>query len=88
MGSRIDSRIRSIVKSVTWRILALTITILVSFVIVGNWTVSISIGIVANLTKAFFYYIHERFWERIGWGRESKQNRLKPAKIKNLRNDN
>ena len=81
-----DSRIRSIVKTVTWRILALTLTILISFLFVGNWTISVSIGIAANLTKTFFYYVHERFWERIDWGKTSKQDRLKLAKMKKLRN--
>ena len=64
-----DSKRRSIIKAITWRILALLTTIIVSFAILGSWSVSIAIGISSNLLKTLFYYIHERFWERTNWGK-------------------
>ena len=64
-----DSRRRSIIKAITWRIFALLITIIVSFAILGSWSVSIAIGIVTSLLKTLFYYIHERLWERTNWGK-------------------
>jgi len=64
-----DSRRRSIIKAITWRIFALLITIIVSFAILGSWSVSIAIGILSNLLKTLFYYIHERLWERTNWGK-------------------
>jgi adenylylsulfate kinase len=64
-----DSKRRSIVKAITWRIFALLITIIVSFAILGSWSVSIAIGISSNLLKTMFYYIHERLWERTNWGK-------------------
>ena len=67
--SYMDSRSRSIIKAITWRIFALLITIIVSFAILGSWSVSIAIGILSNLLKTLFYYIHERLWERTNWGK-------------------
>ena len=67
--SFMDSRSRSIIKAITWRIFALLITIIVSFAILGSWSVSIAIGILSNLLKTLFYYIHERLWERTNWGK-------------------
>jgi len=64
-----DSKRRSIIKAITWRIFALLITIIVSFAILGSWSVSIAIGISSNLLKTLFYYIHERLWERTNWGK-------------------
>lgn len=64
-----DSRRRSIIKAITWRILALLITIIISFAILGSWSLSIAIGIVTSLLKTLFYYIHERLWERTNWGK-------------------
>ena len=64
-----DSRRRSIIKTITWRIFAILITIIVSFAILGSWSVSIAIGILSNLLKTLFYYVHERLWERINWGK-------------------
>lgn len=67
--SFMDSRRRSIIKAITWRILALLITIIISFAILGSWSLSIAIGIVTSLLKTLFYYIHERLWERTNWGK-------------------
>lgn len=72
MKPEIDSRIRSIVKSISWRILAFIITILASFFVFGSWEISISVAIAADFMKIFFYYAHERLWEKISWGRVNK----------------
>ena len=64
-----DSNRRSIIKAITWRIFALLITTIVSFAILGTWSVSIAIGISSNLLKTLLYYIHERLWERTDWGK-------------------
>ncbi|TEU05159.1 DUF2061 domain-containing protein [Candidatus Bathyarchaeota archaeon] len=67
--SFMDSRSRSLTKAITWRIFALLITTIVSFAILGSWSVSIAIAISSNLLKTLFYYIHERLWERTNWGK-------------------
>jgi adenylylsulfate kinase len=64
-----DSRRRSIIKTITWRIFALLITTIVSFAILGSWSVSIAIAILSNFLKTLFYYIHERLWEKTNWGK-------------------
>jgi len=57
-----DAKSRSIIKAITWRILAPLITIIVCFAILGSWSVSIAIGISSTLLETLFYYIHERLW--------------------------
>ncbi len=64
-----DSKLRSITKAITWRILALLITTIVSFAILGCWVTSISIAVLSNILKTVLYYIHERLWERNKWGK-------------------
>ena len=59
---------RSIVKSLSWRVIAFATTIAVAFVWLGNWEQSFFLGAVANGIKTAFYYGHERFWNRIDWG--------------------
>jgi len=54
-----DSRRRSIIKAITWGILALLITTIVSFAILGSWSVSITIGLLSSLPETLLYYIHE-----------------------------
>ncbi|NWG10977.1 DUF2061 domain-containing protein [Candidatus Bathyarchaeota archaeon] len=65
-----DSKLRSIVKAATWRIIALFLSIIISFAIIGSWSVSVAIGVATNLLKTLVYYIHERLWEKINWGRK------------------
>ena len=61
---------RSVVKAISWRITGTIDTILISFLITGGQTkVAISIGFVELFTKVFLYYVHERIWNRLTFGR-------------------
>jgi len=60
---------RTIVKTITWRLIALFTTIVVVYAYSGNVKQSFTIGLVANAIKMFLYYIHERIWNRIKFGR-------------------
>lgn len=59
---------RSVVKTITWRILGTIDTIIISWVIVGNFRFAVSIGGVELFTKMFLYYFHERLWTRSSFG--------------------
>ncbi|MEH6682384.1 MAG: DUF2061 domain-containing protein [Sediminicola sp.] len=61
--------IRSIVKSISWRIVGTLDTILISWVVTGALTVAFSIGAVELFTKMILYFFHERIWDRISWGK-------------------
>lgn len=65
-----ESRKRSLVKSISWRIIATTITMLVSFIWLGEWTSAIALALTANAIKSLLYYAHERGWNRISFGRK------------------
>ena len=64
-----DSHLRSIAKGVSWRTAGTADTILLSFMITGNIKDSLAIGLTEVFTKIFIYYLHERVWDRIPWGR-------------------
>jgi len=57
-----DSRIRPIIKTVSWRILAVIITGAVVYAYTGEIKKSGEISVVAGLILTFAYYLHERFW--------------------------
>ncbi len=61
---------RSIVKTMTWRVIATATTMLVAYIWLGEWTTSIALAIMANGIKAVLYYIHERVWNRTDFGRK------------------
>ena len=56
------SRKRHIAKSISWRVLGTTDTLLLSWLISGNFTVGLSIGLFELFSKMILYYFHERFW--------------------------
>ncbi|MFC1708614.1 DUF2061 domain-containing protein [Candidatus Omnitrophota bacterium] len=60
---------RTLVKTITWRIIALVTTIAVVYIYSGDVHESLVVGIGANFLKMFFYYIHERVWNRVDFGR-------------------
>lgn len=52
---------RSIVKSITWRVIA---------TLIAAWWVGFEIAIIMNIVQTIAYYIHERLWVHIDWGRK------------------
>jgi uncharacterized membrane protein len=65
VSDRADKPIKSIMKSVSWRIVGTLDTMLISYLITGRVTVAVSIGSVEVLTKTVLYYFHERLWAHI-----------------------
>ena len=57
-----DDRIRPIIKTISWRIVAMIITGAVVYVYTGEIKKSGEISIVAGLILTLVYYLHERFW--------------------------
>lgn len=60
---------RSIAKSVSWRTIGTLDTIVISVFITGKLDLAIAIGGVEVFTKMGLYYLHERTWNRIKFGR-------------------
>lgn len=59
---------RSIIKGITWRIIASVTTMTVVFVVTGNLVLVASVGLVDVSAKVLFYYLHERVWGKVHWG--------------------
>ncbi len=60
---------RSFVKAVSWRVTGTCDTILISFLITGQAKMAVSIGFVELFTKIGLYYVQERVWNRLSFGR-------------------
>ena len=65
----IEKNYRSAVKTLSWRITGTLDTIIVSFFITGEISFALSIGAIEFFTKMILYFIHERLWNRIKFGR-------------------
>ncbi len=64
-----ETRARSIVKALTWRVTALFITMGVAWSITRKVELAASIGLADTLIKLGAYYVHERCWLKIRFGR-------------------
>ena len=53
---------RHIAKTFSWRILATIDTLLIAYIISGDFYAGFKIVIIEVLTKMFLYYLHERIW--------------------------
>lgn len=68
------SHLRSISKGISWRFFGSMDTIFVSFIFSGSFVGAVKIGTTEVLTKVILYYLHERVWSRIKWGRIFEKN--------------
>ena len=64
-----EKPIRSIVKSISWRIIGTLDTILISWLVTDALNVAFSIGAIELITKMVLYFFHERVWNVIKWGK-------------------
>ena len=67
-----ETHARSIAKAVSWRIVATLTTTLLVFVFTGNIVISGGVGLTELVTKIVIYYVHERVWNAISFGRIKK----------------
>ena len=65
-----DTHKRTIVKTITWRIIATLTTVIVIYIWIGDLSAALGSGLAANALKTIFYYIHERVWNRSDFGRK------------------
>ena len=64
-----EIRVRSIAKTLSWRVVASGANAVIIFAIIGNASLAVGIGAIDLVAKSIFYYGHERMWNKIKWGR-------------------
>jgi len=66
------SKARSILKTLSWRIVGTLDTMFLGWVITGDLTVGLKIGALELVTKFVLYYFHERIWSKSKFGTKKK----------------
>ena len=59
-----DSATKSLLKTVSWRVVGTIDTMVIAYFLTGEVTVAVSIGSVEVFTKLVLYYVHERVWNK------------------------
>lgn len=72
---------RSVLKSISFRILVIISDLLVIFFITHRYDVTIGLTVATNLASTILYYFHERIWNAIHFGKKSVKKKDKPANM-------
>lgn len=68
-----SSRVRHIIKTITWRLVGTMDTMFMGWLISGDPTIGLKIGAFELITKMLLYYLHERAWHRSDFGLTASQ---------------
>lgn len=60
---------RSIVKTVSYRIVILILDFTSIYIFTGKVKVALGFMIVSNIYTTLGYFFHERIWDKIKWGK-------------------
>ena len=64
-----ETHARSIAKAVSYRFVGSSVTGLILYAVTGKGTISLLGGVADMVLKIAAYFIHERIWDRIQFGR-------------------
>jgi len=65
---RKESHIRSILKGLTWRVIATSTIIAIAWFKTGDIQFALEMGAIEFFIKLFLYYLHERAWQVVPRG--------------------
>lgn len=60
---------RTIARMVSYRLTALLLTIPFTYYLTGDWLSAIEGSILLHIILSLDYYVHERVWLKIKWGK-------------------
>jgi len=61
---------RSLVKGVTWRVVATTTTMVIVYVFFGRLDLAIATGLLESVLKIGLFWLHEKAWFKVRWGKK------------------
>ena len=64
-----ETHSRSVLKAISWRTLGTLDTFAISWFMTGRVEIAGSIAATEVVTKIGWYYLHERIWAIVPWGR-------------------
>ena len=70
-----ENRMRSVLKSVSFRSIATLATMVLVLVFTRDLVVSFEIGAIEFFGKIGLYYFHERLWNTFHFGRRAGKNK-------------
>ena len=72
-GLAVQSNKRHLAKTVTWRLIGTIDTIILSWIISGDYLIGLKVGLAEVVTKMGLYYFHERAWYKSNFGLKTRR---------------
>ena len=60
---------RSVVKAVSYRIVIVIADFTAVYFFTRELDIALGFVVISNVYTSVLYFLHERFWDRIAWGR-------------------
>lgn len=60
---------RSWVKTISYRVLIIIATLIAVFIITGDVAITVDVTIITSMVNTLLYFVHERVWNKIHWGK-------------------
>ena len=65
-----ESNKRSLIKTISWRLTGSSATFIITYLIAGDFAIAGTVAVIQIIANTLLYYVHERVWNKINWGRE------------------
>lgn len=65
-----ETNIRTIAKGFSWRFFATGTTVIIIYIFFGRLDLAIAAGAAETVSKVFLYFVHEKIWQRLRWGKK------------------
>ena len=65
---------RSIAKTISYRVIILILDFTAIYLFTGQIKIALGFMIVSNIYTTLGYFIHERIWDKIKWGKKIDYN--------------
>jgi adenylylsulfate kinase len=79
-GTNEDTVRRSIVKAVTYRVIIICLDLCFVYLLTGSLSIAFWFMVGSNAYTTVAYFIHERVWAKVSWGKDKKNKSRKPRK--------
>jgi adenylylsulfate kinase len=64
-----DTKLRSLLKAFSYRAMGSFVTAILVLVVTNRATLALSVGLLDSVVKILAYFLHERVWAKIPYGR-------------------
>lgn len=64
---------RSLIKTITYRVLIVISDGIIVYAITHKYEIALAVIIARNASAMLLYYLHERFWNGVHWGKITKK---------------